>query len=196
MSESAPSNDHEKPVIDTRRLAVRSGLLFLILLGFTLTVVMLDLPHEELARRAVERGGLVGVFFFVLLVDTFMVPATLDLVFPFTMEWPVLPLLAMMSVATIAGGACGYWIGRGIGRMRFVRRTVAGYYARNLKIVTRFGFWGVVLAALTPIPFSTVSWIAGIIRMPFGLFITAALARAPRVVTYWALLRLGVELLL
>lgn len=182
-------------VIVPWKLAVRSIVLLGGLFGLAVLFVLLDLPLEEFAEWAAKRAGLPGVFIFVWFVDTFIVPASLDLLFPVTLRWSPIPLLAVMSAASVLGGICGYWIGRSLYRLRFVQRTVAGYRRRGEHIIERFGVWGVVLAGVTPIPFSTVSWIAGMLRMPVGLYALGALSRIPRIVGYWALLRAGIELL-
>ncbi len=186
--------DPDSPVLETWRLILRTLALVPVLLGITALAVYLDLPLEDMAIGSARRGGLLGVFIFVWFVDTFTVPATLDLVFPFTVHWSPVPLLIVMSGASVLGGTCGYWIGRGLGRLRFVRRTIAGYYARNVKLITRYGAWAVALAAVTPLPFSTVSWIAGMVRLPYDRYLRAASLRIPRVVAYWAIVHLGLEL--
>ncbi len=184
-----------RPVVEPWKLVIRSVVLLGLVFGATVVVRLLDVPIEEFGRRAVARGGLVGVFAFVFLVDTFVVPASLDLLFPVTMDWPPVPLLLVMSVASILGGCAGYWIARGFSRWRYVARTVAAYRARGEHIIERYGIWAVVLAGLTPIPFSTVSWIAGMVRMPPGLYALGALSRAPRIVIYYLLIRAGLTLI-
>ena len=180
--------------METWRLLVRSAFLFGFLLVLTLISVALDLPFHQYATSAVRHEGLLGVFVFVLIVDTFIVPASLDLVFPITMTWNPIPLLTVMSVASVLGGILGYWIGRTLFRVPFIRNTVSGYYDRGSAMVKRYGMWSVVIAGLFPIPFSTVSWIAGMLRLPFHMYTLAALSRIPRIVAYWALLRAGVEI--
>jgi membrane protein YqaA with SNARE-associated domain len=182
------------PVVDTWRLVARSVAVLLLFVVLSVWLIRLDLPLEERAGALARRGGLPGVFIFVLVVDTFTVPATLDLLFPVTQGWRPVPLLAVMSGASILGGILGYWIGRLLYHLRFVRRTVAGYYRRGVHVIERYGYWGVVLAALTPLPFSTVSWIAGMVRLPFHRYVLAALWRIPRVVGYWFLLQAGLLL--
>ena len=184
----------EKP-IEPGKLILRSVLLLLALLSVAVLLILLDVPLEEIGRNAASGNGLVGIFAFVFVVDTFIVPASLDILLPITITWNPLPLLTVMSAASVLGGICGYWIGRALYRLRFVRRTVAGYYAKGARLIERYGVWGVILAGLTPLPFSTVSWIAGMMRLPFGLFLLGALSRAPRIVAYWFLLRAGVRLI-
>lgn len=182
------------PVVDTWRLAVRSVVVLLFFLVASVWLIRLDLHLDQRAGALARRGGLPGVFVFVLVVDTFTVPASLDLLFPVTREWTPAPLLVVMSVASVLGGIQGYWIGRLLYHLPFVRRTVAGYYRRGVHIIERYGYWGVVLAALTPLPFSTVSWIAGMVRLPFQRYVLAALWRIPRVAGYWFLLQAGLLL--
>lgn len=189
-----PEPSTPAPVLDTGRLILRSLSVLAFFLAVSLALIRLELPVEEQASDVISRGGLVGVFIFVFVVDTFVVPATMDVVFPFTHAWSPLPLLTVMSVASVLGGICGYWIGRSLYFLPFVRRTVAGYYRRGATLLERYGYWGVVLAALTPLPFSTVSWITGMLLIPFGRFAAAALWRIPRVAGYWALLQAGIAL--
>jgi membrane protein YqaA with SNARE-associated domain len=194
MTEHERSTNPAENPIDPGKLILRSVLLLIALVSVAVVLILLDVPLERIGREAASRGGLIGIFVFVFLVDTFIVPASLDILLPITMTWSPLPLLTVMSAASVLGGICGYWIGRTLYHLRFVRRTVAGYYAKGARIIERYGVWGVVLAGLTPLPFSTVSWIAGMLRLPFGLFVLGALSRAPRIAAYWFLLRAGVRL--
>jgi len=196
MTEHERSTNPAENPIEPGKLVLRSVLLLLALVSVAVVLILLDFPLERIGREAASRGGLIGIFVFVFLVDTFIVPASLDILLPITMTWSPLPLLTVMSAASVLGGICGYWIGRTLYHLRFVRRTVAGYYAKGARIIERYGVWGVVLAGLTPLPFSTVSWIAGMLRLPFGLFVLGALSRAPRIAAYWFLLRAGVRLFL
>ena len=101
------------------------------------------------------------------------------------------PLLSVMSAASILGGLTGYAIGRFLGRLPFIRGMTAAYQARGERVLRRYGAWGIVIAAVTPLPFSTVSWIAGMLRLDVRLYLTGALARIPRIAAAYALIRFG-----
>lgn len=134
-----------------------------------------------------DRVGLAGVFAFVYLVDTFIVPATLDIVFPLTVGWPATPLLITVCAATVGGGISGYGIGRLLAHTRWVQERTAPFRDRGGDaLIARWGLWAVVAAALTPLPFSTVSWIVGALRLDARRYALAALTRIPRVLAaYW-----------
>ena len=181
--------------IDTPKLILRTAAVLAVFLGLSLFLVWLELPLEARAAKLVRDGGLPGAFLFVLVVDTFIVPASMDVLFPLTRSWNPLGLLTTMSVASVLAGVLGYGIGRTLHRIPFVRNTVAGYWSRGAPLVERYGYRAVVVAALTPIPFSTVSWIAGMLKLSLRSYLKGALWRIPRVVGYWALLQAGLELL-
>ena len=48
-----------------------------------------------------------------------------------------------------------------------------------------YGVWAIVLAALTPLPWSVTSWTAGALHMPWRHYLLGSLARAPRIILYY-----------
>ncbi len=185
-----------EPGVNTRRL-IRNTVLFFV--GIMLIYFLLFLFfREELSIAgtwAVENIGMPGVFIFVFLVDCFIVPATADLVFPLSMEWNPIALLMVMSAASILGGAGGFFIGGRLSHLKFVRKSVAYYRSKGENLIRRYGVWAIVIAGLTPVPYSTVSWIAGMVKMHPGLYLLASLSRIPRFFLYYAAIRAGLILL-
>lgn len=145
----------------------------------------------DASRWITERLGYLGVFVYVFAVDSLILPASLDVLLLFTERLAPVPLLSVMSAASIAGGLSGYGIGRFLGRLRFIGRLTAGYRARGEAMLRRYGGWAIVIAAVTPLPFSTVSWIAGMLRLDIRLYVAGALARIPRIAAAYALIRFG-----
>ena len=150
---------------------------------------------NEVSSYLTERFGLVGVGLFVFFVDMFIVPTAPDVIFPLVMGWNPLPVLLVMSAASSAGGFCGYLLARRIGTMRRMERLFVRARTKGEPIVQHYGAWAVMIAALTPIPFSTVCWTAGLLKVPVKHVAPAVLARLPRMVTYYLLIRGGVLLL-
>lgn len=138
--------------------------------------------------------GLWGVFTYVYLVDTFIVPTTSDVIFTITQNWEPVSLLAVMSIASILGGFTGFLIGRNLNKVKFVLDITASYRDRGERIIKKYGVWAIVLAGLTPLPFSTISWIAGMLKLKPSHYILGALSRIPRIIMYYLLIKAGIVL--
>ena len=99
------------------------------------------------------------------------------------------PLLGLIS--SIAG-VCGWMIGRKLQHLRFVRKSLLYLNKEHRRYIKRFGFWIVILGALTPLPFSSTCWLAGIFKLNFKTFVAASLFRIPRfILYYWAIFYSG-----
>lgn len=142
-----------------------------------------------------EEFGYLGVGIFVFLVDLFIVPTSPDVMFPLVMTWNPVVLLLVMSAASSAGGFCGYLLARRLGSLNSLDHLLLHVRRRGEPFVRHYGAWAVVLAAVTPIPFSTVCWAAGLLKVPVMQVAPAVLARLPRMVIYYLLIRIGVLLL-
>lgn len=178
------------PDAQIRSIIIRTVLALVAFLALYLMVMVLF--AEQLAAIGAwmtRNGGLVGVFIFTLLVDTFIVPASADVLFAVTLDWAPVPLLLTMSLASMIGGFLGKSIGRFIGDRAFVHILTAPYRERGEDLVRRRGAWAIVIAGLTPVPYSTVSWIAGIMKMKTLPYLVASLSRLPRFVLYYLAIR-------
>ena len=141
----------------------------------------------------IEKFGLLGLFWDVYLVDTLIVPLTPDLflIILITSGTRQLVGLALISVASVLGGISGFGIGRFLGDFRLVKKLVARYEDKGTRLFERYGIWAVIIAAFTPLPFSTICWLAGIFKMRFDYFVLASLFRIPRMVIWYLLIALG-----
>ena len=92
------------------------------------------------------------------------------------------------------GGIGGYWIGRLLGHLKIVQQVTGGFSKDGRRLISRYGEWGIVLAALTPIPFSTVCWISGMVKVRFLYVVFATFARIPRMIIYYLALMAGFTL--
>jgi membrane protein YqaA with SNARE-associated domain len=141
-----------------------------------------------------EYFGLWGIFAYVYLVDTFIVPATADVVFTITQQWEPVSLLAVMSIASIIGGFTGFLIGNKLNKLKVVRDTTESYRDIGSRMIKKYGVWAIVLAGLTPLPYSTISWIAGMLKLSPYQYLLGSISRIPRLVLYYLLIKAGVSL--
>jgi membrane protein YqaA with SNARE-associated domain len=84
---------------------------------------------------------------------------------------------ALTTLASVLGGVFGYLIG--VFAFELVEPLVrdAGYYEEYERAnawFDRWGFWAVFLAGFSPIPYKIFTITAGVIAMPFHLFVIAS----------------------
>jgi len=169
-------------------LMVIASFLLMVVLRFTLKDLI-----EGTARDVAEHLSYPGMFLVTMAMDTLIDPFTPDIVLFLALSGDYDPFLSVLfiSLGSIIGGHIGYQIGRSLGHTRFVRRVVGSYMGRGRLLFSRYGLYAVILAAFTPIPFSTVCWIAGMFEMDRKLFFIGTLWRVPRFLLWFLVLGLG-----
>lgn len=88
--------------------------------------------------------------------------------------------LIFFAVVSLGAGHLAYWIGRYLARKvgpRIRRRTFISQYLPTFK---KFGGLLIVIAALTPLPWSTISLVMGAIEYRYSRFTWFAFARLAR----------------
>lgn len=156
-------------------------------------------PHlERVSRYMTDTFGYPGVFVMTWLIDTFTLPAPPDVVLVFIAH-PRSPLdphiaLALVSIASVLAGICAFLIARRVGRIQWIQRRLERSFDKGHALFERYGVWTVVIAGLTPIPFSIVCWLAGIYRMALLPLALACLSRIPRFIGWYYLIKLGYSL--
>jgi membrane protein YqaA with SNARE-associated domain len=187
-------NSGERETAHTALVRAALMLLFLTAL-YGVLYVLFRSQFDTAGSWLSSKLGYAGVFLFVFIVDTFIVPATGDIVFLFTREWNPWLLVPVISIASIAGGLCGFLIGRSLTHLRWVQNATEYYRERGSRLILRYGAWAVALAAFTPLPYSTISWIAGMLGVSRRKYLLASLLRAPRFVLYYLALQGSIEAL-
>ncbi len=84
-------------------------------------------------------------------------------------------LLALLTtVASVAGGLVGHWLGQHFGRP-LLQRLHSSKVERVESMFVRYGFWSVAIAGLTPIPYKVFTVSAGVFAVPRAQFVLASL---------------------
>ncbi|NQT61264.1 MAG: DedA family protein [Bacteroidetes bacterium] len=154
--------------------------------------------HDQLSKAGVWLGrelGYSGVALYTFVVDAVIIPTTVDVIFPFAIEWNPYILITVMSAVSVLGGYLGYWIARSFNHFRSVQRVTSSYRERGETLINRYGAWAVAISGFTPIPFSTICWIAGLLKIPAGKVFLACFARIPRMIVYYLLIKSGFSLI-
>jgi len=137
---------------------------------------------ETYARDLVESYGYAGIFL-ISYTESILQPIPPD---PFIAGGTALglnPLVAALvaTLASVLGGLTAHTLGMKLGEPA-VRRVLGEInYLKGEALFNRFGVLAVLIAAVTPVPFKVVCWLAGIFEMRRTPFLIAALAgRFPR----------------
>jgi len=104
---------------------------------------------------------------------------------------------ALCTVSSVVGGMAGYLIGK----LAFswiepwlMGSHYAGTFTSAVEAFETWGFWYILLAGFTPIPYKVFTISAGVVGMPFLAFIGGSLVgRGGRFFLVAALIRLGGE---
>ena len=89
-----------------------------------------------------------------------------------------------LSVLSYAAGISGYWIGRFLNKTvmyRFLKRKVFGKYEQYFN---EYGSFLIIVASMTPLPYSGVSMLVGAARYSFRRFLYFSLTRFVRYFMY------------
>ncbi len=150
-------------------------------------------PLTQFAEFIVDKLGWAGVFVGILLTDTltFPVPPDTYLLMSVATDRDPVTMLIVCSIGSILAGNLAYTLGPHLAKIPFFKHRIEGFRGRGEKLFERYGVWAVVIAALTPIPFSIVCWFSAIYKMNRWKFFLATFARIPRLIGYYWLFVLG-----
>lgn len=150
-------------------------------------------PFRALALSFVEHFGLAGMVAGTFIADalSFPVPPQAYMSIVVASGQPPLVPLTVISLTSMCAGAVGYRLAGSLARFAFFRRLLERTKPRVDQIFERWRGWAIVIASISPIPFSTLCYIAGLYRMPPRLFALFLLLRVPRLFLYFALILLS-----
>ncbi|MDT4762557.1 VTT domain-containing protein [Sphaerochaeta sp. PS] len=178
--------------LDMRLLVKRTILATIPILAIYLVAMKLlsltPLGKSEMMKEFVQNLGVHGVALYVYIVDWFVLPISVDLIWPFVMSWPPLLVILVMGTSSVAGAWSAYLVGRLVGLIPPIKRwvlKVSGTHAEE--IITKYGVWAIVISGLTPLPFSTICTVAGAVKFKLHLFLLGSLVRYLRMAIYYGI---------
>ncbi|MGR8979879.1 MAG: YqaA family protein [Gammaproteobacteria bacterium] len=141
----------------------------------------------------VDRIGFVGLCLIMLVTDTLVTPFPPDILLlviaksELAERW--LPYVLILGMVSICAGMLGWGIGRRLGHLGTVQKLFGQFDDRQRDFIRKYGFWGIVLGATTPLPYSVTCWTAGIVGLRWTTVLTASLLfRIPRIILYYQLI--------
>lgn len=141
-----------------------------------------------------ENFGLLGIFLYVLIVDFLILPLSPDFVFPVVASMTWYKVIPVIGIASSLGGVLGYATGRLLYKIPLIRRFANKAMDKWGAYIRKYGIAFIILAALTPIPFSTICVAAGVAKLPSRKAIPACFFRIIRMAVYFCLFKAGFAL--
>ena len=136
----------------------------------------------NLAKGLVEDYGYLGIFL-IAFTESIIQPIPPDIFISGGTIFGLNPLFASLiaTLGSVLGGIVGYFLGKFLGEPIFKKIFKENWYNKGELLFRKYGIWAVIIAAITPIPFKAICWLAGIFEMPLGGFILASIVgRLPR----------------
>ena len=82
---------------------------------------------------------------------------------------------AVVTLTSVGGAMVGWWLGKVLGRPVADRFIKPKHIARLDSLILRYGDTGIFIAAVSPIPYKVLAWVAGMGEMDYRRFIIAGL---------------------
>lgn len=145
------------------------------------------------SRWLVARFGYAGFFVGPFLADAFSFPAPpqLYLLAAISTQQPGPLAVGLVSAGSVLGGNVGRLLGSKLGDRPFLARLLGRTRPKADALFARYGFWAVAVGALLPVPYSVLCYLAGVYRMPAGIFAGMSLLRVPRLIFFYYVLKAG-----
>ncbi len=166
---------------NTIKVLVIVAAIIVTLLAVEKWIIDTDVFFEYLFRDL--NNGLVIAVFGISQALLGFIPPDLFIIWSrkFENPWPIVSLLAILSYI---GGIVSFSLGMKIQTIPRISQYISVRFKNTSSKVRRWGGLFIVLAALFPIPYSTVCFIIGMMKYPFKLFIWLGLFRILRFFIY------------
>ncbi len=92
--------------------------------------------------------------------------------------------IAVLSGISYTAGFIAYWIGIYFNHTVYFRYLKRKYFGKYEKYLNKFGMFLVIVASLTPLPFSGIAMLIGSVRFPIKKYLLFSLFRFPRFIIY------------
>lgn len=151
-------------------------------------------PTEAAGRALLATAGPAGVLLGVTLAEWCPVPPLAGepvLVLAWRGGLPLAQVVALGVAGNLLAAALCYPCGALLRRAGLVERALGARRAEAEALVARHGPWALVLASFSPLPFATLAWVAGAMRMPLGRYALACAVRIPKVIVYLTVIVAG-----
>ena len=157
---------------------------------FGVTRLIGEDTYNDVVYLVDEKFGILGIFLYVYIVDTLILPLSPDFVFPIAVGMNPFVMIPIIGGASALGGMTSYSIGRLLYKIPAIKKLTGKAYMKWGGYIQHYGVLFVMLAGILPLPFSTICVAAGAVQMDARKVTLACLTRFIRAAIYFALFSL------
>lgn len=178
--------DKEKIIFLTRNLA--RGLLWLSLLvgGFILFKKYVDINYLDWLKPVYEKPILVYAIYSVSELLFGIIPPEIFMIWGLRSGKlaDYSAIIILLAVISYLAGCIGFLIGRHLEHTQFFKLFKSNVFGKYEAYLYHFGAFIIIVASLTPLPFSGVSMLVGSVEFPPRKYLLFALTRFLRFFSY------------
>lgn len=146
--------------------------LILIIAAFLYAKKNMDVESISWLEPVYDNSVLVFFIFILSEIVTGIIPPEIFIVWALRndnlLEFSLLTIA--LSTISYCSGILGFWIGRKLNRTKYYRFLKMKLLRKAAKRLNDFGMYLIIIAALTPIPFSGVSMLIGSLDFSYKMF--------------------------
>ena len=189
--------EHKDVHLNWKKIALIGTIpIILIFIGFFLVVKYIGGENYTAAVDWFDENfGLTGIFLYVYVVDTLILPLSPDFVFPIVASMSPWIAIPVIGTASMLGGITSYAGGLLLHKIPLIKRYTDKAKEKWGAYIKKYGTLFVVIAGLFPLPFSTICVLAGALKMPAKEVLPATAVRYIRAAVYFSLFRAGLLIL-
>ncbi|TNF24927.1 MAG: hypothetical protein EP329_23990 [Deltaproteobacteria bacterium] len=196
-TETLPTSTPPRPgdAFDVRRIVLRMiGATVAIVAVVVLALILFRDELSALSAAFVHHLGGLGIALGFALPDGFTLPLPNDAFtfFGYRGGIPFWECVAWGTAGSLVGGTIGFYIGRLLQRTHAYKRIMHSRGREVTHMVERYAGLTLLVAALTPIPYSIACWAVGAGGMRYRTFFLISLSRFFKVAFYLWLLAEGI----
>lgn len=160
--------------------------LAVLVVGFVVLKKNVDLENAAWLEPLYANPGWVYLVYVISEVMVGLIPP--ELFFMWALRsgsaWDYVGIVTALAGLSYLAGILGYWIGSSFSRRRIFRIIRVRYIRRYEKYFETFGAFIIIVAAVTPLPFSGISMLVGSVGFNFRRYLIYASARFVRFAAY------------
>lgn len=136
------------------------------------------IDFEEFLNSITDQPVIVFMVFFISEVIVGIIPPEVFMIWSLKMPLKgYLSYILLLSVLSFTAGLIAFWIGNYFHNTRFYDYVEEKLFGRYAVFLRKFGGFIILVAAMTPLPYSGICMLVGSAKYPFKRFILVSLTR-------------------